>query len=410
MKVLYISSRLNVPDGSSVHGRAFVSSVQQLGHEIVTYPEILPLAERNTEQVANNKGILRFIKKFRPKTILFHLKKSHYFVAVVIEFVEGAMVSIKDFFKLRKIVKKSNPDIIVFRKYFFNFAVIWISRRYQLPCIAEVNSIKQVESKLQKNKASGSSFSHWAEKYPLLNSSHVFCVSTAIKNNLDTFLDPDKVSVVPNGVDVNVFDREQYDPDNIKKSLGLEGKTILGYAGSYQAWHDVPQSIDVISKLKDINPSFHLLLIGNGQGYSAIKQMVKERQLEEYVTQIDYVLHAEMPKYLAAFDVALMTYPIFEGFYFSPLKMYEYMAMSIPVVSTDIGQIRDVIVDNVTGILVQKPDTANFVAAVLSITDEQNRLLEMGRESRLAAVEKHSWLVNASQVMELCSKTLNYVQ
>jgi len=407
MKVLYISSRLNVPDGSSVHGRAFFNSVQKIGHEIVTYPEITPLPLVYTEKQVVNKNIIYFLRKFRPRTIIFWVRQINFRIADSIDFISGLFVSVKDFFKLRTIIKNFDPDIIVYRKYLFNFAVVWASRMYNVPCVAEVNSLKLVESKLRKNKKKLSTLSRWSETYPLLKSDHVFCVSSAIKRSLDTFLDPKKVSVIPNGVDADVFDRNRYNSENIKKSLGLQDKTVLGYAGSYQAWHDVQKSVDLISMIKDSDPSFHLLLIGNGQDYEKIARHIEEQDLASYVTQIDYVPHTEMPKYLAAFDIAIMTYPIFDGFYFSPLKMYEYMAMAIPVVSTDIGQIRDAIDDGNTGLLVKQPTVVEFMNAIFSITKVKGRLDEMGGNARRAAIEKHSWVVNASQVMDLCSMILN---
>jgi len=406
MKVFYISSRLNVPDGSSVHGRAFVASVKKLGHEIETYPEITDLPEVVSKKGEVKKDILYYIKRLRLKVLFGRLKRIGPNTADAIKFLEGMTQSVKDFIKMRALVNEFHPDIIVYRKYLFNFSAVWLAKTSGIPCVAEINSLNIAESRLERGKRRSSAFSHWAEKYPLKRSNHVFCVSEAIKNVLATFLTGDKISVIPNGVDADVFDRERFNSLEIKHDLGLEGKLVLGYAGSYQAWHDVKKSVEVIEQLHEMDNAYHLLLIGNGKEYSRIKEYIDSRNLSDCVTQVDYVYHADMPRYLAAFDVAIMTYPVFDGFYFSPLKMYEYMAMSIPVVSTDIGQIGDVIENGKTGALVVDPTTDEFVEAIKSVTVPREKLMDMGATARYTAIEKHSWLVNAREVMDLCNSLL----
>lgn len=409
MKVLYISSRLNVPDGSSVHGRAFVGSVIKLGHEIVTYPKITPLASISVKNKPKpeNKTTIYYIKKLRPRTLIHKIKQLDYRIADGINFINGLLCSIKDFIWLRKIIKEFKPDVIIYRTYLYNFAAAWAAKMYKIPCVAEVNSLKLVESRLKKGTLDSTSLAYWSETSPLLQSDRVFCVSDAVRKSLETFLSPEIVSVIPNGVDPDIFDRSRYDTQGIRDDLGLAGKKVLGYAGSYQSWHDVDKSLDVIAQLQETDPSFHLLLIGNGHTFKAIKKRIEEQKMGAFVTQIDYVPHTEMPKFIAAFDIALMTYPIFDGFYFSPLKMYEYMSMGVPVVSTDIGQIREVIEHGSTGLLIANPVADDFVEAVKSITDTSGRLELMGENARREVLQNHSWMVNANQVMNVCATIVN---
>lgn len=401
MKVLYISSRLNVPDGSSVHGRAFVASVIKLGHEIHTYPEIGSLPEVYSKPNFKKKDLNFYFRKLRPESVLGKIRSLDYRISILFAFFGGLTDSIRDYFRIRKIVKEFKPDIIVYRQYLYNYAPIWAAKVSGLSTVAEVNSIKSVEIGLSQNNPPWMSVVKWAEKYPLIRSDKIFCVSSAIKKDLDQIVNGNLVSVIPNGVDGDVFDRNAYDPRKIKEELGIAGKTVLGYAGSYKSWHGVSLTVNVIEKLRNTHPDFHLLLIGRGETFQKVKEQIQINKLESFVTQIDYVPHAEMPKYLSIIDVALMTYPIFEGFYFSPLKMYEYMAVGMPVVSTNIGQIGDVIENDKTGVLVDDPTADNFVLAILSITEHTDNLAKISAYSRKVAIEKHSWIVNAKAVLEL---------
>jgi len=404
MKVLYISSRLNVPDGSSVHGRAFYTSVKKLNHEICTYPEIVAIQNDGNHETPSWSNIAFYNKKI--KRIFNKLKRINPIVAVCIDFLDGLLDSIRDYYHLKSIVQKFKPDVIVYRQYLYNYAAVWLSKKFAIPCVSEVNAIKTDELQLKANKSISTSIIQKSELYNLVRSDSVFCVSDAIKEILDSLIDSKNVSVIPNGVDADVFDRNKFSSEQIKEELNLQDKIILGYVGSYQTWHGLETMLSMIEGLAKVDSRYHLLLIGSGKEFVNIKQRVDREGLCTLVTQIDHVPHAEIPKYLSVFDVAVMTYPIIDGFYFSPLKMYEYMAMSLPVVSTDIGQIRSVIEDDKTGKLVIDPTPHEFVKAVLSVTNDRDQLVQMGKNARQEAVENHSWLTNASRVMDLCANLI----
>ena len=101
-----------------------------------------------------------------------------------------------------------------------------------------------------------------------------------------------------------------------------------------------------------------------------------------------------------------MTYPEIDGFYFSPLKMFEYLAMGIPVVTTDIGQIGEVIRDGETGALVFPPTVENFVAAIGNVVRRSERIAAMKCACRRLATEQFSWTDNARAVIDLCRETV----
>jgi len=400
MKVLYISNRLNASDGSSVHGRAFAASVKLLGHKIITYPKIKPISFLDKTISRPNKTIGFYFKKLNFKTFKYYLKKSNSFVNDVICYLEGISRNRQHFTDIEKLYLSFNPDIIVFRHTLYDNAPLLIKNKYKLPCIIEVNSIKSIESQLYKNKKIGF-LPRRAELNSLQQSDYAFCVSDPIKDWIDTATNSNKTTVIPNGVDTDMFNVNNYNIDNIKKELGLNGKIIIGYIGSYKKWHGIEISINTIKMLVESNPDFHLLLVGNGDEYINIQKLIEQNSLTNNVTQIEYVNHKESPRYLAIFDFALMSYPEMDNFYFSPLKMFEYLAMSIPVISTDIGQIAKILSHNETGILVTPPDCHHFAEEILKLNKDPALCLKIKRNSRKLAEEELSWLSNARRVLEL---------
>lgn len=407
MKILYISSRINAPDGSSVHGRAFFRNVAKLGHEIRTYPEIQPIHYIQDKSGEIERSRLVKLREAGLSTVIkSRIRKAGSFMSDAVDLYDGFAETVRYFAGVRTILKHFSPDVLVYRSTLFNFAPQLIRKIYHLPCVAEVNSIKYLEIGVASRTGATARLTRWAEQFAINHSDRVFVVSQPIKDFVDRFYPPEYCSVIPNGVETDDFDPAKFSKDEIKQDLGLSDRIVLGYVGSYKSWHGIPTSIELIEHLYKSNPRYTLLLIGNGEQYSAIKSVIHSRGLQDMVRQIDYVPHDEVPKFTAVFDYAVMTYPDFEGFYFSPLKMYEYMSMGTPVVSTDTGQIGSIIRSGETGVLVYPPTVENFANAIESLQNSGDRYKAVSSASRAEVLRHHSWLGNASQVMTVCENLL----
>jgi glycosyltransferase involved in cell wall biosynthesis len=270
----------------------------------------------------------------------------------------------------------------------------------------EVNAIRSIEASAWNRGKPVSLLTRWAERAPFQHVSHVVAVSNEVKEYIDRLIGPSSSTVVPNGVDTAKFDPKRFDMEAVKRQLGLQGKTVLGYSGSYKAWHGLDITLDVMARLRKSNDRYHLLLIGTGECYREFGRAVDQRGLRSLVTQIPQVSHEEMPRYLAAFDYALMTYPAALRFYFSPLKMFEYLAMGIPVIATKVGQIAEVISAGEIGYLVDPPTAENFAQAVLAAEDDPLRLASIRANARKLMAAKYSWRANAEQVIGVCARVL----
>ncbi len=407
MKVLYISSRINAPDGSSVHGRAFVRNVKKLGHEIETFPQIKSIGYIQDKSGDDRRSITEKIQQAGVgKIIKSRIRRLGRLASDGVDLYDGLAETVRYFFGVRKILKSFTPDVLVYRTTLYNFAPQILRRRYVLPCVAEVNSIKYLEISIASRSGVAARLTRRAERFAIARSDRVFVVSRPIKQFVDEFYPPEFCSIIPNGVETDEFNPALFDKQSVKNELGLSGRTVLGYVGSYKAWHGLPISIELIKLLCSSDPNYVLLLIGNGDQYAHIKSLIDSESLHDKVKQIDYVPHEEVPKYTAVFDYAVMTYPDFEGFYFSPLKMYEYMSMGIPVVSTDTGQIASIIRSDETGKLVYPPTADNFSLAIESLQQSPEHYQKISAASRNEVLRYHSWLGNAKKVMAVCEQLL----
>jgi glycosyltransferase involved in cell wall biosynthesis len=107
----------------------------------------------------------------------------------------------------------------------------------------------------------------------------------------------------------------------------------------------------------------------------------------------------EVPRYLAAMDIAVAPYLPNERFYFSPLKVVEAMASGLPVIASDFEPVRDML--GPTGILVPSGDTAALAVAVGDLATDPDRRRRLGEAGRTRAVAQMDWLAVASRTMDL---------
>ena len=115
-----------------------------------------------------------------------------------------------------------------------------------------------------------------------------------------------------------------------------------------------------------------------------------------------WVDHSALPGLIARMDVATAPYPPSENSYFSPLKLYEYLAVGRPIVASAIGQTADVIKDGINGILTPPGDAAALAEALLALRANPARAAALGRAAALEGA-RHSWTRNARAVTKLAA-------
>jgi glycosyltransferase involved in cell wall biosynthesis len=120
--------------------------------------------------------------------------------------------------------------------------------------------------------------------------------------------------------------------------------------------------------------------------------------LQEAVTLVGNVPHEEVPRYLALMDVAVAPYPAVEDFYFSPLKLFEYMAGGRPVVASRIGQVAQVIADGLTGLLYEPGDREALIACIRRLRADESLRRDLGQNARIAC-SMNTWRQNAERVV-----------
>ncbi|MDP9393449.1 MAG: glycosyltransferase family 4 protein, partial [Actinomycetota bacterium] len=160
---------------------------------------------------------------------------------------------------------------------------------------------------------------------------------------------PERVHVVPNGVDVG-----RITPSSRPVATADAGPLTVGFVGTLKPWHGVELLLDALVLLEAEVPGAHrVLLVGDGPQAPLLRERAVGLGLSHLVELTGAVAPADVPALLHRMDIAVAPYPALEPFYFSPLKVYEYLAAGLPVVASRIGQVGAVLDDGRLGVLVE---------------------------------------------------------
>jgi glycosyltransferase involved in cell wall biosynthesis len=166
------------------------------------------------------------------------------------------------------------------------------------------------------------------------------------------------------------------------------------FAGAFRAWHGAIQLVEAMRLLHaEGRKSFRGVFIGDGPERAAAERAAGGSSGVLFVGRLP---HDRMPAALAAADIGVAPFdvaqhsPLTLGFYWSPLKMFEYMASGLPVVAPAIPRLRSLLASGKEGVLYE-PATPQALAEALSTLDDPARRASMGAAARERAVREYSW-------------------
>lgn len=202
------------------------------------------------------------------------------------------------------------------------------------------------------------------------NAKVIIAVSSGVADYLATFPETrGKVHVIPNGVNPARF-------DPLPAPTAPSDQFTIGFLGRPKPWHGLPVLQEACARLANVR----LLVVGDPP-----------------------VSADAVPGLLASMDVAVAPYPELKNFYFSPLKLYEYMAAGRAIVASRIGQIPDVIEDGVTGLLVPPGDVAALAAALDRLRSDTGLRSRLGIAAKRKALCDHTWDSVARRILDLAA-------
>jgi glycosyltransferase involved in cell wall biosynthesis len=211
-----------------------------------------------------------------------------------------------------------------------------------------------------------------------------------------------RASVIPNGIDLSPY----RDPvgrgerERMRAELGLRPDTLaIGCVGLLWWAKGQEYLVRAVGRLRDL-PGRSLLLVGSGEGETAVREAAKQAGVAERVHFLGW--RSDVPRILQALDIYAQP-SLTEGL---PLAVVEAAAAGLPIVASDVGGIPEIIEHGVNGLLVPPGDAQALADAIQQLIDDPQRARQLGEAARRTAFERFSAEAMAAAYMELYERLL----
>ena len=376
MRILY-HHRIRSKDGQFVHVEELIGAFRSLGHEVrVVGPEHV-----ETEEFGADAGWVARLKDRLP--------------GAAYELLEFGY-ALHDYRKIRRAIIEFRPDLIYERYNLFLPSGIRAARAAAVPILLEVNA-PLYEERSRFGGLHLHRLAKWSEEYVWRNADAVLPVTEVLAGRVRTAGVPAaRIHVIPNGINESEFSHLP-GPAEAKKRLGLEGRCVLGFVGFMRDWHGLERVVEFMARSD--RTDLHALFVGDGPARAAVERRACELELQQRVTITGVVQRGEVPAVLAAFDVALQP-AVVE--YASPLKLFEYLAVGLPVLAPDAPNIREVLQNGVNAILFDPDDDSAFARGLARLCEDDALRRRLGAAARFTIGQRGlTWRGNAQRVVEL---------
>jgi glycosyltransferase involved in cell wall biosynthesis len=309
MKVLYVCGDRGIQllggKGASVHVRAVTSAMQAIGHQVTV--AVRQVGAGNTVPAVHR-------------------------IEQLDDDADRAAQQLAD------LVVEDRIDLVVERYSLQSGAARRATRRHGLPLTLEVNAPLAKEATRYRGLADPNAQA-WEEE-TFRAADRIQVVSSALLRYVRSVAPGVPAAWIPNGAHVAAFRSAK--PMAVP---GLEGRLVIGFAGSMKPWHGVADLLDAFARtsVSPCEPAPVLLLVGAGPEEEAMRRRAAAPDLAGRVVFTGARPHDAIPSLVSRFDIAVAPYQPMPNFYFHPLKIVEYLAAGVPVVYPDQGDLRDLV-------------------------------------------------------------------
>ena len=367
MRILY-SHRIQSRDGQSVHVDELISAFREAGHEVLV---VGPGAYQQTGFGGEGR-LVPLIRRLLPG-FLGELAELAY--------------NIPAYIRLKRAWRQFRPDL-VYERYNLHFlAGSWLARRHGALLYLEVNA-PLAEERSRFGGLKLTRLAHWVERFTWRSARRVLAVTNVLGGIVAAAgAEKSRIMVVPNGIVLSRFAQAG-------QGRG-DGRIVLGFVGFVRSWHGLDQVIAAMAAHRDELP-IHFTIIGDGPARPELEQQAAALGIAERVRFTGLVEHGAIPAHVGAFDIALQ--PQVTP-YASPLKIFDYMAAGRAIVAPDQPNIREILQDGQTALLVDPSRPEAIWEAIRRLARDPALRERLGAAARDELERKaYTWQANAARI------------
>jgi glycosyltransferase involved in cell wall biosynthesis len=299
-------------------------------------------------------------------------------------------------------VRAFRPDLIYQRHGIFSLVGLALARSLGVPLVLEVNA-SEVWARRAWSRLFFGGLAEAMERTAFAKADRLSLISEELVPVIEKMGGRrERMVVNPNGVEVERFHPAERG-GGIRRSLGIpEDAVVCGFLGTFTRWHGVQFVAEQVPELVAGDRRLYFLLIGDGDMRPAVERRLAENGGADRVRITGLLDPEEVPERLAACDILLSPYlPFDDGSpsFFSPVKLFEYMAAGRPVVASRLGQQGRVVEEGRTGTFFPPGDGPAFREAVLRLAADPGLRERMGAEARSRVEARYTWEANVRRAV-----------
>jgi len=276
-----------------------------------------------------------------------------------------------------------------------------IGKRHNLPVIADFheNYPAALEYYRKQEKRHGSliqdfyfSPKRWQayEKRCAMLSNHIIVVvKEARERIIQLGITADKITTIENTVDIRYFESLELDHELINK---YKDRFVISYIGGFGGWHrGLDTAIMALPKIKNNIPNALLLLVGDGNIKENLLEMVTTLSLQNYVNFIPWQPFDKVPSYISLSHVCIIPHhsnPHTDST--SPHKLFQYMLMNKPIVTSDCKPLKRIINETQSGLVFTAGNHLELAEQIIILKDSSLRK-RLGEAGKKAVLSHYNW-------------------
>lgn len=291
--------------------------------------------------------------------------------------------------RLAEIIPQVKPDVLHAHSPSLNaIATLRAGKKFGIPVVYEVRAFWEdaaVDHGTSTENGLRYRLTRALETYALKHADAVTTICEGLRKDIVARGIPaDKVTVIPNAVDIDKFQFGATADQQLKDKLGLSGSRLIGFIGSFYAYEGLDVLLRAVPALAARMPDLRVLLVGGGPQDKQLRQLARDLKIEDKVVFTGRVPHEQVNAYYDLLDV--LVYPRLSmrlTDLVTPLKPLEAMAQGRILAASDVGGHLELIADGKTGVLFRADDPdslADKVGALLESQQKWPALRQAGRE------------------------------
>ncbi|MGK5023178.1 TIGR04063 family PEP-CTERM/XrtA system glycosyltransferase [Janthinobacterium sp. RB2R34] len=308
--------------------------------------------------------------------------------------------------RLRQLALQLKPDILHAHSPALNaIAALGVGRALGIPVVYEVRAFWEDAAADHGSSRPGGlryRLTRMLENHALRRADAITTICEGLRQDLCARgLPPDKITVIPNAVDVAAFDTAPKQP-GLAHAMGLAGHPVIGFIGSFYAYEGLALLLRAMPRMLAATPALRLLLAGGGPQEAQLRALAVELGITGQVVFAGRVPHAQVAQYYQLIDVLVYPrLPMRLTELVTPLKPLEAMAQGRLVAASDVGGHRELIQDGQTGVLFRANDADALAQSVLALLGQPASWPLLRRRARAYVERERSWAGSVARYADL---------